>query len=565
MFMSWARNPLLRLVAGRRLVAGLILASGFLLVVGGLYVVFRGQTEDHRVPIETGKTEEDSRLTAGRQLYGNYCAACHGDKGDGNGPAARYLYPKPRNFTEGRFRYVSTVNKMPSDEDLLQVITRGMPGSAMFPFAHLAEADRLALVGYVRHLTQTGWLERKIALAGGEVDAETRADMIQEVAEVLQPGEPLAVPVDLRSSEAESVARGEKLYRTEACATCHGPTGKGDGTQEQRDDQGVLIRPRDFTQGVFKGGHDPRQLYTRLLLGIPGTPMPAYGFLQPEQTADLIHFILSLSTAEARTRVEHRRTQVIAKRVPEPLAPAIADSAWQAAKEVRLTVSPLWWRNYADPDLQVAALHDGQTLALRLTWRDETRNDSPVRPQDFEDMAAVQLFQGNPEPFLGMGATGQALDVWLWRPSWQEIAAQRADVDTAYPNMAVDLYPFEQVGGGARPHAAERQPRGFLTAWAAGNLQADPTRNANGSNLGAKGFGTLTLRPPVSQVVTTQGEWKDARWTVVLRRSLAVSAEAGIPLAPGDRFSIAFALWDGAAGDRNGQKLVSIWHDLLLE
>jgi hypothetical protein len=29
--------------------------------------------------------------------------------------------------------------------------------------------------------------------------------------------------------------------------------------------------------------------------------------------------------------------------------------------------------------------------------------------------------------------------------------------------------------------------------------------------------------------------------------------------------SVAFALWDGAARDRNGQKLVSIWHDLTLE
>jgi hypothetical protein len=293
--------------------------------------------------------------------------------------------------------------------------------------------------------------------------------------------------------------------------------------------------------------------------------MPAYGYLQPGQTGDLINFVLSLSTAQARNKAEHHRTQIIAARISEPLAAEIAESAWQAAEEVGLAVSPLWWRNYADPDLHVAAVHDGQTLALRLTWRDRTCNDSPVRPQDFEDMAAVQLFKGSPEPFLGMGAAGQPLDVWLWRPSWQKKGTQLADVDTAYPNMAVDFYPFEQAGESKRPHPTERQPRGFLTAWAVGNLQADPTRSTTASNLRAKGFGTLTLRPPVSQVVTTKGEWKDGRWTVVLRRSLEVNDEAGIPLTPGDRFSIAFALWDGAAGDRNGQKLVSIWHDLLLE
>jgi hypothetical protein len=39
-----------------------------------------------------------------------------------------------------------------------------------------------------------------------------------------------------------------------------------------------------------------------------------------------------------------------------------------------------------------------------------------------------------------------------------------------------------------------------------------------------------------------------------------------LPLKPA-RFSasIAFALWDGAVHDRNGQKQVSIWHDLKVE
>src|SRR5262249_36203918 len=53
---------------------------------------------------------------AGKQLYDAHCAACHGDKGDGQGPAARFLYPRPRDFTENRFRLVTTVNGVPSDD-----------------------------------------------------------------------------------------------------------------------------------------------------------------------------------------------------------------------------------------------------------------------------------------------------------------------------------------------------------------------------------------------------------------------------------------------------------------
>jgi hypothetical protein len=180
-------------------------------------------------------------------------------------------------------------------------------------------------------------------------------------------------------------------------------------------------------------------------------------------------------------------------------------------------------------------------------------------------MAAVQWFKGRPEPFLGMGAAGQPLDVWLWRPSWQQRGSDYADVDTTYPNMAVDQYPFEHPGAGPRRHAVQFQNPDFLTALKAGNLQADPGRPSTGGNLTAKGFGTLTMRPRASQAVAAAGVWKDGRWTVVLRRSLAVGAEAGLPLAPGDTVSVAFALWNGSAQDRAGQKLVSIWQDLKLE
>jgi complex iron-sulfur molybdoenzyme family reductase subunit gamma len=73
------------------------------------------------------------------------------------------------------------------------------------------------------------------------------------------------------------------------------------------------------------------------------------------------------------------------------------------------------------------------------------------------------------------------------------------------------------------------------------------------------------MRPRASQAVTSRASWQDGRWTVVLRRPLDPGTDNGVSLAPGDRVSVAFALWDGAARDRNGQKLVSIWHDLVLE
>jgi len=201
-------------------------------------------------------------------------------------------------------------------------------------------------------------------------------------------------------------------------------------------------------------------------------------------------------------------------------------------------------------------------LTIRLSWRDPTRNEHSVRNQDFEDMAAVQLFKGTAEPFLGMGAAKGTVDVWLWRAGWQADRAAYADVDTTYPDMAVDIYPFEKPTAGRRPHAPAGQPKEFITGWAVGNLQSDPTRATATSGLQAKGFGTLTMLPRVSQLVSGKGEWSEGRWTVVLRRALETSPDAGLALAPGDKVSMAIAVWDGAARDRDGQKLVSIWHDL---
>ena len=89
-------------------------------------------------------------LTSGEQTYARQCSACHGPNGDGEGEAAYLLYPRPRDFTVGRYRLVSTWDGIPTDEDLFRTISRGMPGSAMPSWAHLAEETRWGLVHYIK-------------------------------------------------------------------------------------------------------------------------------------------------------------------------------------------------------------------------------------------------------------------------------------------------------------------------------------------------------------------------------------------------------------------------------
>jgi mono/diheme cytochrome c family protein len=563
--------------AGRHglfIVGGVALAAVVATFVGRYALVHK--PSDLRQSVDSGKAgsaqeavgpaQEEAAVVRGKDLYTNYCAQCHGDKGEGNGPAAIFLYPKPRNFTKNEFRIVSTTNGLPSDLDLMHVVTYGMPGSAMFPFGHLSESEREDLVSYVRGLIRIPYEDQYRHNAAENNETVIPQEMAEALDRVLRPGPELEIPPNLAPENTAALARGQALYQA-TCAPCHGPTGKGDGAQEQRNNDGTPTRPRDFTRGIFKGGRAFGDLYRRVMLGMPGSPMPSSTTaLKPEQVSDVVSFVLTLSSPAAQSKVEHKRSRLLAKKASGVLDHNIADSQWAVSTPVAIVVSPLWWREYPEPDLRVQALHDGHTLAIRMSWHDDTRNDQAVRIQDFEDMAAVQLFRGAREPFLGMGMADKSVDVWLWRASWQGNSASYADVDTAYPNMGIDLYPFEQAGGGPRTHAPDRQPAGFLTARAAGNLRSDPSAVFTANSLEAKGFGTLTMRPRLSQLVSAQATWKDRRWTVLLRRPLEVkSPDSGLSLAPGENLAIAFALWDGAAKDRNGQKLVSIWHDLQLE
>ena len=155
---------------------------------------FKGRTLNQPGRMEPALAGSATVGNPGKELYTNYCAACHGETGDGNGPAARFLYPKPRNFREARFRLVSTVNLMPSDEDIFNVLTRGMPGSAMVSFGHLSTQERQTLVAYERHLTVTGLMDKQRVNLGENPSPAELAELEQEVVQSRQPGETLEVP-----------------------------------------------------------------------------------------------------------------------------------------------------------------------------------------------------------------------------------------------------------------------------------------------------------------------------------------------------------------------------------
>jgi cytochrome c len=82
-------------------------------------------------------------IEKGKTSYATNCLACHGEKGEGNGPAGQYLVPKPRNFVTEPFK------KGNKPEEVFKSITDGLQGSTMVSFSRLPEEERWALTYYV--------------------------------------------------------------------------------------------------------------------------------------------------------------------------------------------------------------------------------------------------------------------------------------------------------------------------------------------------------------------------------------------------------------------------------
>ncbi|ACG72827.1 cytochrome c, class I [Anaeromyxobacter sp. K] len=85
-------------------------------------------------------------VAKGKASYATNCAACHGDKGLGDGAAAAALDPKPRNLVTGAYRNGTTADQV------FATLEKGIAGTTMTAFGHLPAEERWALTYYVLDL-----------------------------------------------------------------------------------------------------------------------------------------------------------------------------------------------------------------------------------------------------------------------------------------------------------------------------------------------------------------------------------------------------------------------------
>lgn len=264
--------------------------SGVVVVgaIGLAFSVLLSQTAC-RTPVAGPSTAAMEFLAAheGYELFAAHCVACHGSEGRGNGPAAIALRVRPRDFWDEKCRYVSTLNGVPTLEDLMQTIASGRHFGAMPARPNLTDVEVRILAEYVRDITRLGWQDRLTKKFAD--DDETTPEEIEEIAlRRVTPGE------DVRtrghgSSFRTDLELGRNLY-LENCASCHGPWGRGDGLEMPLDERGKPITVRDLTSGKFRGGTSEAEIFKRIRCGIPGTPMSAAA-VSDEEIWQLVHYV----------------------------------------------------------------------------------------------------------------------------------------------------------------------------------------------------------------------------------------------------------------------------------
>lgn len=238
-------------------------------------------------------SKEAATLKRGREQYSLYCVGCHGENGDGEGQAARFLNPKPRDFRKGRVKFAAVpAGTLPRDEDLLNTLNHGLNGTSMPSWKLVGEEDKRAIVAYIK----------------------TFGEIWQKEA----PGAVVAVKPDpWRKHPERGVEEGERVYHgLAACSSCHpayvtmpriaehmkaydialtGFRPDQYSSVEKDSDWGAPIRPPDFLIDRTKIAATKEELVRVIAAGVGGTAMPSWGAtLTHQQLWGLAYYVESL-------------------------------------------------------------------------------------------------------------------------------------------------------------------------------------------------------------------------------------------------------------------------------
>lgn len=183
----------------------------------------------------------------------------------------------------------------------------------------LGEKDLNFLASYVIHLSLRGEVEyfvlQNLLKPGGSLDQSIeeivgifsgRWVKAQDPKLVIDP-----VPYPFKNDEEikAGVQRGQAFFNdSEAgCVKCH--TDYGRHSKFRYDAWGTLVRPPDLTQGIYRGGRRPIDLYWRVYSGINGSGMAPFKDVKSSKIQslwDVVKFVEILPYPAMRKKYDIR-------------------------------------------------------------------------------------------------------------------------------------------------------------------------------------------------------------------------------------------------------------------
>lgn len=304
-----------------------------------LYVVILFFTHGELLAAEFQIPADD--LAQGRQIYNYRCYYCHGYSGDAKTLAARFLIPKPRDFSKSS---LVLLNK----EQMVTMVTHGRKNTAMTSFTKFLTADEISLVvDFIRqefmqnklestryHTKENGWPDHDkyraaFPFATGEIALDVKQESltkqqkmglslylsscitchdnsrVNDAGDIWQT-QSISFPrnnysftdfdgftgastyqkhdtFDLLDSDTPAVKQGEQLFR-DNCAFCHAMDGSGQNWI------GSFLenKPQNLQDEKFMKYVDRKVLKIMIQKGKVNTSMPAWESVLSEQEIDAI-------------------------------------------------------------------------------------------------------------------------------------------------------------------------------------------------------------------------------------------------------------------------------------
>ena len=502
----------------------------------------------------------------GKEVYENSCAHCHGVEGRGDGSAAENLLPKPRDFTRGLYKIRSTeARQLPTDQDLFDIITDGMPGSSMPPWETALNAnDRWEVVAYIKTFYD-GFKENE------------------------NPPKQITLAEKIPYSE-QSVETGKALYTELGCVECHGNVGRGDGTSAPTltDEWGFQTWPANLTQGWnYRGGADVEDIFKRFIGGIAGSPMPAFegdSFPGFGLTATEFSRLLELNNKDEMTDAEEAEIEQLYEK-----SEAVVDLALNLAEGTELTaaekliyddamkvvyekswhlanyVKSLMPEKRPEPAIGNNVLRSqyvqGALPAIDdAVWETFEAGYFPlvgqvvVEPRQFNptiDAVHVKSFYNDTEvAFLftwddRTHTTGDETDETTGKPLEDALAVQ---FPVKVPQGPTAPKPYFLWGG--------RLPV-YLWHWKA-------SASEEVTELTAKGINSAEAQEAQGEL-QVQSDYTEGQYKLWVKRALKTEDKKDLQLEPGVFVPIAFSAWDGANGDVDTKRTMTSWYTFVLE